>query len=208
MTEAAVSASLSILSRGRLAVETVSPPTTGRPFNLRDAGRPETPPAGQGGRPGGCSRGTLQCGAFSAAVRYEGGEASRPPCSPGSCAGYPPARPLARIPRPGRGPRRTACSPAAPRRPARPCTPGSRWWPGACRRGDRLRTRRRSPAARKRRALTGRPGSGLQRLRQRGPRRQRGASKQAARPRPRRHSAGPAAPRANAGPRRRGAPPP
>lgn len=64
------------------------------------------------------------------------GAATRPPCSPGTSPGRPPARPLARVPRPGRGPRRTACSLAAPRRPVRRCTPRSRRRPGACRRGD------------------------------------------------------------------------
>lgn len=82
--------------------------------------------------------------AVSEAVRGTGAGVTRPSCSPGSSGGYqlapapghPPARPLAQVPRPGRGPRRTACSPAAPRRPVRPCTPRSRRWPGACRRGD------------------------------------------------------------------------
>lgn len=122
--------------QGRLTMEIVSPPTTGRPFTCGARASPRRPR--RAGRPAGrLLQGHPPRGAFSAAVRYEGGEASRPQRSPGSSARYPPARPLARVPRPGRGPRRTACSPAAPGRPARPCTPRSLWWPGACRRGDR-----------------------------------------------------------------------
>lgn len=65
----------------------------------------------------------------------------------------PPAQPLAQVPRRGRGLRRTACSPAAPRPQAGPCTPRSRRWPGACRRGD--------GCGRKEAASAGKPAAAL-----------------------------------------------
>ena len=65
--------------------------------------------------------------AFSGAVRVRGQRSDATPCSPDSRLGTRPlARSLARVPRPGRGSRHIACSPAAPKRPETPYTPRSR----------------------------------------------------------------------------------
>lgn len=93
----------------------------------------QTPPPrrrlSQGALPGERSLKLLGCQGGSHTTTLQPGRLAGPPSRP-------PARPLARVPRPGRGPRRTACSLAAPRRPVRRCTPRSRRRPGACRRGD------------------------------------------------------------------------
>lgn len=191
-----MSASLSLACPGPTPAGKRAPTPTGRPLSSRRARAGPRAPAGRllrGRPPGSVLRGC------------EGAKAGKRPnlrAAPAAQLGTRP--PLAQVPRSGRRPRHTACSPAAPRRPARPCTPRSRRWPGACRRGDVCgRGHQRWPAGR---ALgcsasvsKDRGGGAAGRGVGRG-----GANKQAARPRPRRHSAGSAAARTNADSRIRG----
>lgn len=217
MTEAAVPPSRNIFCPGTtLGGKRPPPNTTGRPFTW-GARASLRRPAGQGGRPGGSSRGALPGERSPKLLGCEGGEATRPPCSPSSWPGARP--PTCPVPCPG-----TSSWPRLPPHCLQPSSSETASeavyasFAAVARRMSawgQLRTRKGAAAARRRRKLAGLPvGLSAQRLSASvraegwGSAGRDGANKQDTRPRPLRHSTESAAARANGGSQRRGTPPP